>query len=98
MKDPELQITARPKLPAGGRVPRAKPEAEYNRPRMPEPRVSLKRREEIDATAELDRICRPVDDGGQRPLKPPPLPKHNDTRTAGAAELAREIRRGTYTP
>ena len=92
MKDPELQITARPRLPGGGRVPRAKPEAEYNRPRMPEPRVSLKRREEVDAAAELDRMC------AGRPLRPPPLPKHNDTRTAGAAELAREIRRGTYTP
>ena len=92
MKHPQLQITARPKLPGGGRVPRREPEAEYNRPRQPEPRVSLRRREEIDAAAELDRIC------AARPLKPPRLPADNHTRSAGALALAREIRRGTYQP
>jgi len=89
----ELQITARPKLPAGGRVPRAVPDAEYARPRTPEPRVSRKRSEELDAAAALDRVC------AARPLKPPRLlESDNHTRSAGALELAREIRRGSYTP
>jgi hypothetical protein len=80
-------------LHADGKVPRCKPEAELARPRMPAPRVpSLKRRGEIDAAAELDAIT------AARPLKPPPLPKENPTRTAGAAELAREIRKGSYQP
>lgn len=58
-----------------------------------EPRVSLKRREELEAAAELDRICE------ARPLKPPPLPRELPiTRSAGALALAREIRRGSYTP
>jgi hypothetical protein len=88
-----LQITARPKLPAGGQVPRATPEAEYSRPHRPEQRVSRKRSEELDAAAELDRIC------ATRPLKPPSMPNHdNRTRSAGALALAREIRRGSYTP
>ena len=87
-------LTARPKLlGGGGQVPRREPEAEYRRPRMPEPRVSLRRREEIDAAAELDRIC------AARPLKPPRvLETDNHTRSAGALELAREIRRGSYVP
>jgi hypothetical protein len=60
---------------------------------MHEPRVSRKRSEEIDAAAELDRMC------ATRPLKPPRLLEHdNHTRSAGALALAREIRRGTYTP
>jgi hypothetical protein len=67
-------------------VPRREPEAEYGRPRLPEPRVSLRRREEIDAAAELDRIC------AARPLKPPALPNHdNRTRSAGALELAHQL-------
>ncbi len=57
-----------------------------------EPRVSLKRREELEAAAELDRIC------AARPLKPPPLRSVPQGRSAGAIDLAREIRRGTYTP
>jgi hypothetical protein len=86
-------VTVRPKLHGGGQVPRRTPEAEYQRPHQPEPpRLSLRRREEIDAAAELDRMC------AARPLKPPPLPAENHTRSAGALELAREIRRGTYTP
>lgn len=57
------------------------------------PRLSLRRREELDAAAELDRIC------ATRPLKPPRLLENdNHTRSAGALALAREIRRGTYTP
>ena len=44
-----------------------------------------------DALA-FDRIC------AARPLKPPPLPQHNDTRTAGAIELANEIRAGHFDP
>jgi hypothetical protein len=36
---------------------------------------------------------------GLRPLRPPPMRAALAPRlTAGAAELAREIRRGTYTP
>ncbi len=86
-------VNVRPQTCGGGQVPRREPEAEYRRPRMPEPRISLRRREEIDAAAELDRMC------AARPLKPPSLPNHsNTTRSAGALELAREIRRGTYTP
>ncbi len=86
-------VTVRPKLSSSGQVPRREPEAEYGRPRMPEPRVSLRRREEIDAAAELDRMC------AARPLKPPRLLEStNNTRSAGALELAREIRRGSYTP
>ena len=53
---------------------------------------SLKRRAELRDAAELDRIC------AARPLVPPPLPKHNDTRTAGALALAKEIRLGDYEP
>lgn len=57
------------------------------------PRLSVRRREELDAAAELDRMC------AARPLKPPRvLVSHNHTRSAGALELAREIRRGSYTP
>ncbi len=87
------QLSARPRLHSDGQVPRCTPEAELNRPRLPAQRVpSLKRRGEIDAAAELDRIC------AARPLKPPALPKENPTRSVGAAELAREIRRGSYQP
>jgi hypothetical protein len=35
---------------------------------------------------------------GMRPLKPPPVRFAAPTRTAGAAELASEIRRGAYNP
>ena len=45
--------------------------------------VSLKRREEIEAAAELDRMCRPVGAGGLRPLKPPSMPKESGTPGAG---------------
>ena len=86
-------VTARPKLPASGQVPRREPEAEYRRPHQPEIRVSRKRSEEIDAAAELDRMC------AARPLKPPRLLEpENRTRSVGALELAREIRRGSYVP
>jgi hypothetical protein len=87
-----VAITARPRLPGGGQVPRAVPEIELFRPSQPEPRPTLKRREEINAAAEFDRIC------AARPLKPPPLPQHNETRSAGARALAKEIRLGDYTP
>ncbi len=33
---------------------------------------------------------------GMRPLRPPPVQLEAPTMTAGAAELAREMRRGTY--
>lgn len=87
-------LSARPKTQGGGQVPRATPDAEYNRPHQPEPpRLSMRRREELNAAAELDRVC------AARPLKPPRLLEHdNHTRSAGALELAREIRRGSYTP
>ena len=92
-KGPQINVTARPKTPGGGQVPRRTPEAELFRPHQPEPpRVSLKRREELADAAELDRIC------AARPLKPPPLPRDNHTRSAGAIELAREIRAGEYLP
>lgn len=70
------------------------PEAELFRPHQPEPpRLSLRRREEIDAAAELDRMC------AARPLAPPRrLEQDNHTRSAGALALAREIRRGSYQP
>jgi hypothetical protein len=59
----------------------------------PEPRVSLRRREELEAAADFDRMCE------SRPMKPPPLRASAPLiRSAGAIELAREIRRGTYTP
>jgi hypothetical protein len=59
----------------------------------PEPRVSLRRREELEAAADFDRIC------ASRPLTPPPLRSSAPlARSAGAIELAREIRQGTYTP
>lgn len=89
----EAAVTVRPKLDSSGQVPRREPEAEYRRPPMPEPRVSLRRREELDASAAYDRMCK------ARPLKPPRLLEpDNHTRSAGALELAREIRRGSYTP
>ncbi len=93
-RDQLTAVTARPKTHGdGGQVPRRTPEAELFRPHQPEPpRLSLRRREELDAAAELDRIC------AARPLKPPPLPRDNYTRSSGAIELAREIRRGSYTP
>lgn len=57
------------------------------------PRVSLRRLEELEAAAALDRMC------AARPLKPPAMPNlANRTRSAGAIELAREIRAGVYTP
>jgi hypothetical protein len=55
--------------------------------------VSLRRLEELEAAAALDRMC------AARPLKPPAMPNlANRTRSAGAIELAREIRAGVYTP
>ncbi len=88
-----VPLSAQPKLRSSGQVPRREPEAEYRRPHQPEPRVSLRRREEIDAAAELDCMC------AARPLKPPRLlESDNHTRSAGATELAREIRRGSYVP
>lgn len=88
------EITARPKLSGGGgRVEPRVPEIELNRPRMAEPRaLSLHRRQEINAAAELDRIC------AARPLKPPPIRHDNPLRTAGAIALAKEIRLGDYEP
>ncbi len=47
-----------------------------------------------DAAA-MDAVARRK---GKRPLKPPPVAIAPARMTAGAAELAREIRRGTYTP
>jgi hypothetical protein len=91
-RTPRAAVTAQPQTPGGGQVPRREPEAEYFRPHQPEPRVSLRRREEIDAAAAYDRMV------AARPLRPPPMPKHSDTRSAGACELAREIRRGSYEP
>ncbi len=91
-RDQLTAVTARPKTHGdGGQVPRRTPEAELFRPHQPEPRVSLRRREELDAAAELDRIC------ATRPLKPPPLPREPPiTRSDGALALASEIRRGRY--
>ncbi len=87
------EITARPKLHgSGGRVEPRVPEIELFRPHKSEPRVSLKRREECNAAAELDRIC------AARPLKPPPLRLDNPTMSAGARALAKEIRLGDYEP
>lgn len=92
-RKPDVQLTARPKTPGGGQVPRRTPEAELYRPHQPEPpRLSLRRREELDDAAAFDRMC------AARPLTPPPLPRENNTRSAGALELAREIRRGEYVP
>jgi hypothetical protein len=86
-------LSAQPKLKSSGQVPRREPEAEYRRPYKPEPRVSLKRREELDAAAAWQAMT------DARPLKPPRLlESDNHTRSAGALELAREIRRGSYTP
>lgn len=62
------------------------------------PKLSVKATERAEAVAAFDAMCRPVEQGGQRPLKPPPLPKHNDTRTAGAYALAKAIRLGEYEP
>jgi hypothetical protein len=47
-----------------------------------------------DARA-LDAVARRK---GKRPLRPPPGRIEAPVRTAAAAELAREIRRGTYAP
>jgi hypothetical protein len=59
----------------------------------PAERVSLRRLEELEAAAELDRMC------AARPLKPPALVARDlRYRSAGAIELAREIRAGVYTP
>jgi hypothetical protein len=49
-------------------------------------------REAARDAAAFDQICQ------SRPLKPPPLPMRNDTRTAGAIELANEIRAGHFEP
>jgi hypothetical protein len=55
--------------------------------------LSLKRREELEAAAEFDRMCE------ARPLKPPPMAARDlRYRSAGAVELACEIRSGSYTP
>lgn len=93
-RKPKTEVTARPKTPGGGQVHRKEPEAEYDRPHQPEPRrVSGRRREEIDAAAEFDRMC------ATRPLKPPrTLERDTNTRSAGALALARDIRLGAYTP
>jgi hypothetical protein len=58
----------------------------------PEPKPSVKSSEPAAAVAAFDQIC------AARPLKPPPLPKHNDTRSTGAIALAKEIRLGDYLP
>lgn len=51
---------------------------------------TFKQRETAEAAAALDAIL------AARPLVPPPLPAHNDTRTAGAIVLANEIREGHF--
>jgi hypothetical protein len=65
--------------------------------RTPDPgaaatKVSVKGAERAAAVAAYEAMRR------ARPLVPPPLPKHNDTRTAGARALAKEIRTGAYEP
>jgi len=67
-----------------------RPGCQPNIPRVPA--VSVRRREELEAAAALDAIC------AARPLRPPPLRRVLTTRSAGARELAAEIRRGSYTP
>jgi hypothetical protein len=56
------------------------------------PKPSAKATERSHAVTAFDAMC------AARPLAPPPLPKHNDTRTAGACALAKEIRLGDYEP
>lgn len=56
------------------------------------PKPSVKATERAAAVAAYDAMR------AARPLTPPPLPRHNDTRTAGACALAKEIRLGDYEP
>ncbi len=52
---------------------------------------TLKEREAAEAAALLDALC------AARPLKPPPMPRHEQReRSTGAWVLANEIREGLY--
>lgn len=58
-------------------------------PRTP---TAVRRADAVRDAHALDAIC------AARPLRAPALPRDNDTRTAGALALAKEIRRGKYEP
>lgn len=92
--DPLAAVTAKPKTLGGGHVPRREPDAEYARPARTEGAMARQRGgQALDASAAYDRLC------ASRPLKPPRyLEQDRPTRSAGALELAREIRRREYLP
>lgn len=54
------------------------------------------RRQRALAIASIDAMIRKG--SPLRPLKPPPIPRQRYAPSAGALELAREIREGTYVP
>lgn len=55
-----------------------------------------KRRIQLRDVAALDAMCRTVEQGGQRPLKPPPLANLPSRVSAGALALHRDKKLGVY--
>lgn len=55
-----------------------------------------KRRIQVRDVAAFDAMCKPIGQGGQRPLKPPPMVNLPSRVSAGALALHRDKKLGVY--